>query len=270
MGDINLLLGTQTNKRWNISVWLRGMYRWSFGIRQTNIGDASVALTVISWQSHGDGIVPCGDHIKAGKILRGTTYMNLVAAEWDHCVKIKNSNEIYNISNVQRNIAIASPMLRKTVWEHWRASTMDHPNHRRYYHIEYTSPIFTRACWEHRRCVCHIFNLDVPHRMFADCCALLGAVRRYIADGSWRRNIRRKCHAMVPREPTFLEMYWRWKNHRVLVAIAADIERVIPRENCDRRCIDEPSRNIRRSIAEILPNIRWCIGKILINLRYIC
>ena len=31
---------------------------------------------------------------------------------------------------------------------------MDQPNQIiRYYHFEYTSPMFIRACWEHRRCV---------------------------------------------------------------------------------------------------------------------
>ena len=34
---------------------------------------------------------------------------------------------------------------------------MDHPNHRRHHHIEYTSPVFTRArVWEHRRCVADV------------------------------------------------------------------------------------------------------------------
>ena len=50
-------------------------------------------------------------------------------------------------------------------------SVMDHPNHWRNYHSKFISPMFTRTCWEHHRCVA-----DVSHQMF-------GAVRRYIADG---------------------------------------------------------------------------------------
>ena len=57
-------------------------------------------------------------------------------------------------------------MLRRAARVHRRASAMDHPNHRWYYHIEYTSPMFTWAWWEHRRwsCVvdvsaCDMFNL---------------------------------------------------------------------------------------------------------------
>ena len=42
-------------------------------------------------------------------------------------------------------------------------------------------------CWVNRN------NRKRPanhrHSMFADCCKLVGAVRRYIANGSWRRNI---------------------------------------------------------------------------------
>ena len=32
----------------------------------------------------------------------------------------------------------------------------------------------------------HIFNLSVPHSLFADRCALFDAVQKYIADASWR------------------------------------------------------------------------------------
>ena len=39
----------------------------------------------------------------------------------------KNSNEMYNISNPQPNIAIASPMLPRAVWECRRPLTMNHP-----------------------------------------------------------------------------------------------------------------------------------------------
>ena len=60
------------------------------------------------------------------------------------------------IEHVGESIVIASPMLRRAVREHWRVSAMDHLNHRRHYHIEYTSPMFTRACWEHRQCVADV------------------------------------------------------------------------------------------------------------------
>ena len=68
-------------------------------------------------------------------------------------------------------------------------SAMDHPNHPWYYHIEYTSPMFTRACWYHRRCAWDILKLGVPRRISTDCCVLFGAIWRCIADGSWRQNI---------------------------------------------------------------------------------
>ena len=51
------------------------------------------------------------------------------------------------------------------------------------------------------RCVCVILNLDVLRRIFADCCALLGAARRYIADGSWRCNVGRKFQYMHQNYP---------------------------------------------------------------------
>ena len=40
-----------------------------------------------------------------------------------------------------------------------------------------------------RWCICDIFNLRVPQRIFADYCALIGAPLRYISDGSWRQNM---------------------------------------------------------------------------------
>ena len=64
-------------------------------------------------------------------------------------------------------------------------------NYRRYYHIEYASPMFTRASPMCRRCVLGIFNLGVRPTL-PNVHRLLGAVRRYIADGIWRRNIGRK------------------------------------------------------------------------------
>ena len=60
---------------------------------------------------------------------------------------------------------------------------------------------------EHRRCVCDIFNLGVAHRKVADCCVLLGAVRRYIADGSWRRNIGKNFNACIE---IFLDVPMLW------------------------------------------------------------
>ena len=42
----------------------------------------------------------------------------------------------------------------------------------------------------------HIFNLGVPHSMFADRCALFDAVQKYIADASWRWNIGKKFQCM--------------------------------------------------------------------------
>ena len=56
---------------------------------------------------------------------------------------------------------------------------MDHPINPWYYHIEYASLMYTRACWVHRRCrrcFWDILNLGVPRWMFAGCCALLGDI----------------------------------------------------------------------------------------------
>ena len=63
-------------------------------------------------------------------------------------------------------------MLRRAAREHRRWIGDGSPNHRRYYHIEYASPLFTRALLMCRRCVWDIFGLDVHRRMFADCSAL--------------------------------------------------------------------------------------------------
>ena len=50
------------------------------------------------------------------------------------------------------------------------------PNHRRYYHIEYASPMFARPSPMCRRCVWDIFGLGVHRRMFADCSTLFGDI----------------------------------------------------------------------------------------------
>ena len=55
--------------------------------------------------------------------------------------------------------------------------------------------VYTSTLWTSPMCL-RIFTLGVSHRMFADCCALLSAVWQYIIDGSWRRNIGRKCLTM--------------------------------------------------------------------------
>ena len=60
-------------------------------------------------------------------------------------------------------------MLRRAAREHRRWIGDKSPNHPRYYHIEYASPI----C---RRCVWDIFGLGVHRRMFADCSALFGDI----------------------------------------------------------------------------------------------
>ena len=52
---------------------------------------------------------------------------------------------------------------------------------------------------------------------------------------------------MVPREPKYLAMYWRWKR-RVVVRIDGDIEHVIPREST-HAMYWRPLRNIRGIIA---------------------
>ena len=102
----------------------------------------------------------------------------------------------YKIEHTGENIVIASSMLRRAVREHQRCITQIirdiitsniHPPclHEHVENIADVAPM----C---RRCVWDILNLGVPHWIFADCCALLGNVRRYIDDGSWRRNIGRK------------------------------------------------------------------------------
>ena len=60
-------------------------------------------------------------------------------------------------------------------------------------HQLYSAYVYTSMA---RTCAWDIFNLGVSRRMFADCCAFLGAVRRYIADDSWRRNIEIKFQCM--------------------------------------------------------------------------
>ena len=59
-------------------------------------------------------------------------------------------------------------------------------------------------------------------------------------------------YATVPRGSKFLAMHWRWKL-RVLVAMGADVERVVPRENSHAmswRTFGEPSGEHHRCIAE--------------------
>ena len=77
-------------------------------------------------------------------------------------------------------------MLHKTVREHQRWITqiirdgITSNIHRRYLHdhvenIADVSPM----------CLGYFEPWCIPRRMLADCCALLDAVRQYIADGSW-------------------------------------------------------------------------------------
>ena len=92
----------------------------------------------MSWRRHGDGIVPCGKH----KRWRDSTWAQIP------CVCRMRSG----IKKI--------PLLycwRLAGWRKHRhssgTSAMDHP---RYYHIEYTSPMFTRAWWEHRRYIADV------------------------------------------------------------------------------------------------------------------
>ena len=64
------------------------------------------------------------------------------------------------------------------------------------------------------RCVWDIFNLGVSRRKFADCCALLGAVRQYIADGSWRRNVPNFNACIGFLMPRCLGEAWRLRGER--------------------------------------------------------
>ena len=124
-----------------------------------------------------NSIVPCGEHIKGGEILYETRYY--------YC-----SVGVFLGGDIKHRHSIVDALQSSS-----GTSTVDHPNYTRYYHIEYrpTSPMVTRTCGEHSRCVWDILNLGVSHRMFADCCALFGY--RPIAD-SWRRNKRRTFQSM--------------------------------------------------------------------------
>ena len=80
------------------------------------------------------------------------------------------------------------------------------PNHQRYYHIEYVSPMFTRASSMCRRSVWDILNLGVHRRMFADCSALFGDISPMVI---WRRNIGRKFQCIYIELFLDVPMPWR-------------------------------------------------------------
>ena len=115
------------------------------------------------------------------------------------CIKKRSLLSCWRITgcrHTDENLTMTSLMLRRSVRKYRRwitqiirdITTSNTSIHRRCLHEHVERNAFT--------CVADVFwdilNLGVPRRMFADCCALLGAVRRYIADGSWRRNIERK------------------------------------------------------------------------------
>ena len=87
------------------------------------------------------------------------------------------------------NIAIASPMLRRSVREHRRCITQIIRDIITSIDIADVYTIMLRTSPMCRRCVWDILYLGVSRRM-------LGAVLRYITDGSWRRNIGRKFQCM--------------------------------------------------------------------------
>ena len=95
--------------------------------------------------------------------------------------------------SAQRSIAVAPPLPRRAARDHRRCIGDRSLNHRRYY-------MHRRFSYEHRRCVADVSPLCLGH--FYPWCTspnvrwLLGAVRRYIADGIWRRNIVRKFQCM--------------------------------------------------------------------------
>ena len=134
------------------------------------------------------------------------------------------------ISNAQRSIVVAPPMLQGPVWEHRQWIGDRSPNHRRYHHIEYTSPIFTRACWE--GCVADVSLMYLGH--FEPWCTspnvrrLLGAARRYIANGSFNACMSRcLCEA------------WR------LLAYVAALAYVALPTRCSNLCIARASGGLK-------------------------
>ena len=61
-----------------------------------------------------------------------------------------------NFSNDQRSTAVAPPMLRRAAREHRRWIGDVSLNHRRCYHIDYSSPMFTRASPMCCRCIADV------------------------------------------------------------------------------------------------------------------
>ena len=95
----------------------------------------------------------------------------LFVSEWDQEWREK----------IEHAVECLSPYHRRCSGRQ-RASAINHSNHRRYYHIDYVG--LQCRCWHQHvgnsavvsPMCCDIFNLCVPHRMFADCCALLSDI----------------------------------------------------------------------------------------------
>ena len=131
-------------------------------------------VLMMSSRRHDDGIVPCGEH----------NYKRWRDFPWRH---IHCGCRMISWIKKKSLFAIASPMLRRAVREHRRWITQIIRDN--YYHVEYTSLIYTPACLLRtppmcRRCVWDILNLGLLRGMFVHlfmhCSALFGCTPRMI------------------------------------------------------------------------------------------
>ena len=152
--------------------------------RATNIGDASgrdtdVLTKLWRWSC------PCAEHIKVKVLFRADK--SWIDFTWKHIpcgcrmrsqmknksllfcwrvtgsrVKIENTGATGFIPFLMRNIAIASHIVCRAVQEHLRASTIDHPNHRRFGDI-ITSNLHCRFLQEHAGNIADISPMCLRH-----------------------------------------------------------------------------------------------------------